>query len=295
MRGLFLAGAIGLMPLAGAAAADPPAQGAADQDTQRLNEQTAERLRLQREEAQRIETRNRETRERIRLENERTQREYQERVQAIERANAEERARYEAEMARFRAEQADYERQRAARGGRSSGNERRASGNERRADRPAETSRARRSEATAGTCQDQQQRARRRGRAVGGVLGGVAGVVGGRNLGTAARIGVGIAAVPVGALLGEAIASLLDCREQQQAAVATEQAVEAGVGRQVAWRSETRENVSGSSTVTALSTSSVADPNACMTVTDVIIIDGEETRAEKRLCRRPPTNRFVRV
>jgi surface antigen len=127
------------------------------------------------------------------------------------------------------------------------------------------------------------------------VLGGVAGVVGGRNLGTAARIGVGVAAVPVGALLGEAIASLLDCREQQQAAMATEQALEAGVGRQVAWRSETRENVSGTSTVTALSTPTAADPNACMTVTDVIIIDGEETLAAKRMCRRPPTNRFVRV
>jgi hypothetical protein len=32
-----------------------------------------------------------------------------------------------------------------------------------------------------------------------------------------------------------------------------------------------------------------------MTVTDIIIIDGEETRAPKRLCRRPPSNRFVRV
>ena len=27
----------------------------------------------------------------------------------------------------------------------------------------------------------------------------------------------------------------------------------------------------------------------------VIIIDGQETRAPKRMCRRPPTNRFVRV
>jgi hypothetical protein len=34
---------------------------------------------------------------------------------------------------------------------------------------------------------------------------------------------------------------------------------------------------------------------ACVTVTDIVIIDGEETRAPKRMCRRPPTNRYVRV
>jgi hypothetical protein len=32
-----------------------------------------------------------------------------------------------------------------------------------------------------------------------------------------------------------------------------------------------------------------------MTVTDVIIVDGSETRAPKRMCRRPPQNRYVRV
>ena len=33
----------------------------------------------------------------------------------------------------------------------------------------------------------------------------------------------------------------------------------------------------------------------CMTVTDVVIVDGQETRAPKQMCRRPPTNRYVRV
>ena len=33
----------------------------------------------------------------------------------------------------------------------------------------------------------------------------------------------------------------------------------------------------------------------CMTVTDVVIVDGQETRAPKRMCRRPPSNRYVRV
>jgi hypothetical protein len=32
-----------------------------------------------------------------------------------------------------------------------------------------------------------------------------------------------------------------------------------------------------------------------MTVTDVVIVDGEETRADKQMCRRPPSNRYVRV
>ncbi len=293
MRTLLLVATIGLLPLAAAAA--PAGQGEPAQDkaaqnpgTQQLNDVANERLRRQTEAREQAEARNREVSQQIRLENERAQREYQEQVQALERANAEERARYEAEMARHRAEQAEYERRTARGGGRSARNERRAAGG-------AERDSGRQAEAATDTCQDQQQRARRRGRAVGGALGGVAGAVGGRNLGTAARIGVGLASVPVGALIGQAIASLLDCREQQQAAVATEQAVEAGVGRTVSWRSETRENVTGTSTVTALSTPSAADANACMTVTDVIIVDGEETRAEKRMCRRPPTNRFVRV
>ena len=51
--------------------------------------------------------------------------------------------------------------------------------------------------------------------------------------------------------------------------------------------------MTGSSTVTALE----QEPGGgeCMTVTDIIIIDGQETRAPKRMCRRPPSNRFVRV
>jgi hypothetical protein len=32
-----------------------------------------------------------------------------------------------------------------------------------------------------------------------------------------------------------------------------------------------------------------------MTVTDVVIVEGEEVSEAKRLCRRPPTNRYVRV
>lgn len=140
-------------------------------------------------------------------------------------------------------------------------------------------------------CEERNQRNRRRGRGIGGFLGGVAG-------GRLGPLGNAVSNVlPVGSLLGEAIASMLDCREQRQAAAATEEAVEraerGGAGTSSTWQSETRANVSGSSTVTAVEAS--AADGECMTVTDVVIVDGEETRAPKRMCRRPPNNRYVRV
>lgn len=140
---------------------------------------------------------------------------------------------------------------------------------------------------TGENCDEQNQRRRSRGRGIGGFLGGLAG-------GRLGPVGNAVSNVlPVGSLLGEAIASLLDCREQRQAADATEQATRGGVGTTATWQSETRPNVAGSSTVIA------ADANTadgqCMTVTDIVIIDGEETRAPKRMCKRPPNNRYVRV
>jgi surface antigen len=144
---------------------------------------------------------------------------------------------------------------------------------------------------TGENCDQQNQRNRRRGRGIGGFLGGVAGVVGGRAGGVA---GVVTSVLPVGALLGEAIASMLDCHEQQQAAGATEQAVRGGVGTTASWESETRPNVTGSSTVTA-SEPVAANGQQCLTVTDIVIVEGEETRAPKRMCRMPPSNRFQRV
>jgi len=137
-------------------------------------------------------------------------------------------------------------------------------------------------------CERQNQRNRRRGRGIGGFIGGFAG----GRLGPVGNVVTNV--LPVGSLLGEAIASLLDCREQRQAAAATEEAVRtAQVGTSASWQSETRPNVSGTSTVTAVDTASV--DGECLTVTDVIIVDGEETTAPKRMCKRPPSNRYVRV
>jgi surface antigen len=140
-------------------------------------------------------------------------------------------------------------------------------------------------------CSQQRQTRRSRGRAIGGVLGGMAGMFGGPAGGVAGTV-AGV--LPVGELLGEAIASMLDCDEQQKAAAATEEAVRGGdVGTTSTWESTTRQGVTGSSTVTAVNTST--PQGECMTVTDVVIVDGEETRADKQMCRRPPSNRYVRV
>src|SRR6476469_2771389 len=92
--------------------------------------------------------------------------------------------------------------------------------------------------------------------------------------------------------LSERVQRQLNCHEQQQAEVATARAINGGVGTTSRWTSDTRAHVSGSSTVTARDSTA---PGACLTVTDVIIVDGEETRAPKRMCRRPPSNRYVRV
>jgi surface antigen len=58
----------------------------------------------------------------------------------------------------------------------------------------------------------------------------------------------------IGRSLSDAIASRLDCDEQEQAAAATEAALQGGVGTTVTWTSETREGVSGSSTIVAAET-----------------------------------------
>jgi surface antigen len=122
---------------------------------------------------------------------------------------------------------------------------------------------------------------------MGGMLGGMArGMLG--SIGGAAS-----AMLPVASVLGDTIMNMLNCDEQQKAAQASEQAVAGPVGTTTTWRSESRPGVTGSSTVTAHNTS--ASEGECVTVTDVVIVDGQETRAPKRMCRRPPNNRYVRV
>ncbi|MEL6238651.1 MAG: hypothetical protein AAFQ90_08675, partial [Pseudomonadota bacterium] len=131
-----------------------------------------------------------------------------------------------------------------------------------------------------------------------GVIGGL---LGGAARRTANDAGLG-AFVPVSEFtdtLTREIACKLNAEEQEQAAEATLEATRGGdedglegppVGQSASWTSNSRDDVQGSSTVTARE--DTGDDLDCITVTDVIIVEGEETRAEKRMCRPPGKARY---
>lgn len=125
------------------------------------------------------------------------------------------------------------------------------------------------------------------------LFGGIAGGLAGGFLGRSGMGSVAMIALPVGSMLSDAIIKLLDCKEQQQAAKATDDAIRGGVGSEVAWKSESRPNVTGKSKVTA--SQQLADGGQCMTVTDVVIVDGEETTVPKRMCRAKGASGYARV
>jgi predicted lipid-binding transport protein (Tim44 family) len=126
------------------------------------------------------------------------------------------------------------------------------------------------------------------------MFGSVLGSLGGGLLGRAGVAGNMISlALPVGSYLTDELLKMLDCKEQRQAAKATEDAVRGGVGTEVEWKSESRPNVSGKSKVTA--SEQTADGGQCMTVTDVVIVDGEETTVPKKMCRAKGASAYARV
>lgn len=139
-------------------------------------------------------------------------------------------------------------------------------------------------------CNDTPQKKAKRSM-FGSMLGSVAGSV----LGSVGGVGSTVAtvALPATTLLGDELLRLLDCKEQQQAAKATNEAIRGGVGTEVAWKSESRANVTGRSTVTG--EEKLADGGTCMTVTDVVIVDGEETTVPKKMCRARGASAFARV
>lgn len=124
----------------------------------------------------------------------------------------------------------------------------------------------------------------------GSILGGVADNVLGRVGLPTSVAGVSL---PVGSLLSDALLKLLDCKEQQQAAAATNEAIRGGVGSEAKWQSETRPNVRGVSKVTAAE--QLADGSNCMTVTDVVIVEGEETVVPKKMCRAKGASGYAKV
>src|SRR3954453_2110613 len=82
------------------------------------------------------------------------------------------------------------------------------------------------------------------------MFGSVLNSLGGSLLGRAGVAGNVVSlALPVSSYLTDELLKKLDCKEQVQAAKATDQAVRGGVGTEIAWKSETRANVTGKSTV----------------------------------------------
>jgi hypothetical protein len=139
-------------------------------------------------------------------------------------------------------------------------------------------------------CEDNAQKKAKRsmfGSILGSVGGTVLGSMGG-NVGAVASL-----AMPAASYLGEELLKMLDCKEQQQAAKATDEAIRGGVGTEVAWKSETRANVSGKSKVTGQE--QLADGGNCLTVTDVVIVDGEETTVPKKMCRGRGASGYAKV
>ena len=102
--------------------------------------------------------------------------------------------------------------------------------------------------------------------------------------------------------ISESIACRLDPEEQKQAAEATlaitrtdDDMAQPEIGASAEWTSATRENVSGTSTVTGRGSERGGGKGGerdCITVTDVVIIEGEEARADKRMCRAPGSARY---
>ncbi|MEH6790687.1 hypothetical protein [Parasphingorhabdus sp.] len=94
--------------------------------------------------------------------------------------------------------------------------------------------------------------------------------------------------------LTNSIACQLDPDEQLQAAEATRSVTRSEqVGTSSEWTSQTRKGVSGKSTATAKT--QTADGTSCMTITDIIIVDGEESRVSKQMCKARGEPRYAVV
>lgn len=144
-----------------------------------------------------------------------------------------------------------------------------------------------------------------------------ASILGGMARSATSRIGGRFASfVPLpefAELLTGAIACQLDNKEQKQAAEATlaatrgDESGEVKVGDTAEWTSDSRKDVKGKSTVIALeeTPAAAASPGKakgkqlaaggakCITVSDVVIVNGEETTANKRMCKAPGQARYT--
>jgi surface antigen len=126
------------------------------------------------------------------------------------------------------------------------------------------------------------------------ILGSVIGDFTRRATGGMGLVGSFIPRAEVAGTLTNAIACRLDPDEQLQAAEATHNITRSEqIGTSSEWTSQTREGVSGSSTATAKTLT--ADGTSCMSITDVVIADGEESRVSKQMCKKPGETRYIVV
>ena len=124
------------------------------------------------------------------------------------------------------------------------------------------------------------------------ILGGVVGQATGQVTRSMGSVGNFVPRLEVAGLLTNAIACRLDPEEQVQAADATVEATRGEeVGSTAEWTSATRENVSGTSTVTQKM--ALNDGSTCMDVSDVVIVEGEETKVSKKMCKAKGQKRYV--
>lgn len=149
---------------------------------------------------------------------------------------------------------------------------------------PAVYAKERKSDSPGQTCTPKKKKS-------GGMFGAIAGGIAGSALGGWGGAGIGMLSLPVASLLTDAIIKKLDCKEQVKAATATDTAIRGGVGTTSTWESDTRPGVKGSST--ARDQRAFADGGSCMLITDVVIVDGEETTVDKRMCRKPGGGNYV--
>ena len=150
------------------------------------------------------------------------------------------------------------------------------------------------------------------------ILGSMAGSVANRVGGRFASF------VPIpefASILTNAIACKLDEKEQKQAADATlaitrgdETTGDVAVGQTAEWTSASRKDVKGKSTIVAVEQvpaavggggpgkgagkgggkdKQLASASQCITVSDVVIVAGEETTANKRMCKAPGQARYT--
>ncbi|MFT6009033.1 MAG: surface antigen [Parasphingorhabdus sp.] len=126
------------------------------------------------------------------------------------------------------------------------------------------------------------------------ILGSMIGDFTRRATGGMGVVGSFIPRAEVAGTLTNAIACRLDPDEQLQAAEATRSVTRSEqIGTSSEWTSQTRPGVSGSSTATAKTVA--ADGTSCMTLTDVVIVDGEESRVSKQMCKYPGETRYTVV